>query len=166
MVVKHGEGEKKRRGAAEKKVISLFDQKNTSPFMYWQRWKAHGDGGSLARCMKRSKCWRLYHLFFWKHRRSLWHGKPFEDTNKKHIQDILWLLCSSGGVLLRGIESLKVFFFCSQTQENDISSTYTSCQMVSRAQQVVQEVIGPIWKKRTLMPHWLLKINITFFFIT
>lgn len=111
MVVKHGEGEKKRRGAAEKKVISLFDQKNTSPFMYWQRWKAHGDGGSLARCMKRSKCWRLYHLFFWKHRRSLWHGKPFEDTNKKHIQDILWLLCSSSGVLLRGIESLKVFFF-------------------------------------------------------
>lgn len=46
------EGERKYRQSRErcrgKKIISLFDQKNTSPFMYWQRWKAHGDRGSLA----------------------------------------------------------------------------------------------------------------------
>lgn len=42
------------RAKAEEKKNSLFDQKNTSPFMYWQRWKAHGDGGSLAGRIKAS----------------------------------------------------------------------------------------------------------------
>lgn len=93
-----------------KKIISLFDQKNTSSFMYWQRWKAHGDGGSLAARIKDPSVDDFTIWLFWKHRISLWHGKPFEDTNKKHIQEILWLLCSSDGVLLRGIENLKMFF--------------------------------------------------------
>lgn len=48
------EGERKYRQSRERcrgkknHFFSLFDQKNTSPFMYWQRWKAHGDRGSLA----------------------------------------------------------------------------------------------------------------------
>ena len=126
--------------------------------MYWQRWKAHGDGGSFGRAHKRSECWRLYHLVFWKQRISLWHGKPFEDTNKKHIQEILWLLCSSNGVLLRGIESLKVFFFSRLWNSNgEMTLAATSSHLVSRAQQVAQEVTRLIWKERRCTPRCLLE---------
>lgn len=58
-----------------------------------------------------------------------------------------------------GIENLKVFFFQTLKQQkgNDISSTWTSSDLVSRAQQVAQEVIDLIWKKRRSTPCCLLE---------
>lgn len=63
-----------------------------TPFLLcnWQRWKAHGDGGSRPDVLKkRKRALMTLPSAFWKQRTSLWHGKPFEDTNKKHIQEIL-----------------------------------------------------------------------------
>lgn len=87
-------GQRKHTGARQRrwgKMISLFDQRNTSSFMYWQR-KAHGDGGNLARHINvrsTDDFTICFSFFFLKERISLWHGKPFEDTNKKHIEEIL-----------------------------------------------------------------------------
>lgn len=69
-------------------------------------------------------------------------GNHLKIQTKSIFRRFLWLLCSSHGVLLRNMESLKVFFFQTlKLQEgNDISSTWTPSHLVSRAQQVAQEV--------------------------
>lgn len=137
-------------GAEEKKnhFFSLFDQKNTSPFMYWQRWKAHGDRGSLAGRIKDPSVddftiWiflETQNIFMaWE---TIWRYKQ-----KAYSGDFMAALSQQWSTSEGNWEFERVFFFQTfkQQEGNYISSTWTSSHLVSRAQQVVQEVTGLTW---------------------
>lgn len=123
--------------------ISLFDQKNTSPFMYWQRWKAHGNGGSSAGCIKDPSdddfticVLETQNIFMgWK--------TICRYKQKAYSGEFYGRFVAAIEYFWRELGVWKSFFQTLKHHKgNGINSTRTSNHVVTRAQQVAQEVLG------------------------
>lgn len=95
MVVKQREGSEssEKRAAVGwggwRGTFLYLTRKTPLPLYIGRGEKHKGDGSSWAGRVTDPSVDDLTIWFFWKQRISLWHGKPFEDTNKTYIQEIL-----------------------------------------------------------------------------